>query len=476
MGSPLQLPLQDIVDVTVLIAPPGNSPPTFNIGAICGSTAFTPPAGSTTHATRMILVTAAAQLLTQGYTTSSPEYIAAQQYFAQTPAPASLYVGYQDPSSILAVSVGTTGSGGSNYTVGDILGVTQAGASQGRVSVATVGAGGAVTGLTVQTLSDGTGYSVANNLATTNYQVANPAATGCTVHVTAVGETPLIALENCRYLFPQWYGYYSTTAADADAQAIALYAESAQPVMKYYYTSGTQAIQTSSTTDVMSYLQANDFSRTEGIYSTTQGGFAPNNIYASAASMGMEMGLNTGLPGSYFTKWGKPLVGVVPEPLSQGQFNTITGKNCNVYTTYVGPYSIFTPGKMANGDYCDLRLFLDVLVAQIQYTIMNYLTSVLAVPITDPGEQDVIHCVNQAAQDLAEIGFLSSGFWNGVNFLPPLNLVSGTPIPGGYLAQALPIALLSAAARAARQLQPIILAIICTDAAQSVAVGVYVQP
>ena len=218
-------------------------------------------------------------------------------------------------------------------------------------------------------------------------------------------------------------------------------------------------------------MKAAQYERAPGIYSTTQGGFAPNNIYAGAALMGEVMGLNTGLAGSYFTAWGKPLAGIIPEPITQTQYNAIAGKNCNVYTNF-GSFPLVSPGKMPNGYYIDLVIFLDVLTANITYNLMNLLTSLPALPITDTGEQQAIHQVNLACQQMVDIGFLSPGIWNGVTLL---NLSPGDPVAAGYLCQALPVAQLSAGARAARQLQPIYLAIICSDAAQMITVAVVVQ-
>jgi hypothetical protein len=480
------LPISDIVNIAVYLSPAAVAAPFPNQGAIVGTTVAS--SGGPTHANRMIQVTSAASLLTLGYLTSSPEYIAAQLYFSQSPAPNFLWVGLQDLSSLSGASGATIiDAEGTNYTVGDVVNVIQgspANGSGGWVQVTSIGAGGAVTGIETLPLNDGTGYSLssATGLATSHVTVANPSASGLTISLTAIGETPLTALENCRAfnqiaggaIVPMWYGYYSTTAADADAEAMALFAQSAQPVMKFYYSTSTATIPTNATTDVASYCKSNDFGRIEILYSTTQGGNAPNNAYAGAASMGMEMGRNTGLPNSWFDKFSQTLIGVTPEPISQNQLTYIVGKYCNVYTWF-GPFPIFTQGVMSSGVDAAIVLFTDVIVYQIQYNIMDDIKANGAYTITDPGEQRAIHQVNLACQYGYTLGALSSGVWSGASFAPPLNLVNGQSIPNGYLAQALPIALLSASARAARQLQPIIVALLMTEGAISVSIGLYVQ-
>ena len=468
MSTPA-LPLSDIVDVVVMISPQAASAPTFNHGLIIG-----PTAGVVTHAQRLADYTSTSAMLTAGYTNTDPEFIAAELYFDQSPPPNLLWVGFQDPSSIKTITLGS--SGGTGYAVGDVFTVTQSGGSGGQATV-TAETSGVVTAISLNILSDGTGYTVANNLATV--AVSPSVGTGLEVDITAVGETPLVAVENCRNLNSDFYGVMSTAAVTADHEAIAAYVQSATPPMLYFYATSDSNVPTGGTGNVFSYMKSLSYSRVFGQYTTTQSGLYPNNVYAGAASMGIAMGLNTGLASSYFTMWGKNEIGVASEPLTGAQLTVIngaslasTGNNGNVLSNFANAYTFLWKGTVGSGQYLDLILFLDVLSAQIQYNIMNLLTSQPAIPLTDAGEQQVIHCVNQACQYMAQIGFISSGTWEGVTLL---NLEAGDAIPGGYLAQAYPIAQLSAAARAARQLQPIYLAIICTDAAQSVLVGVYVQ-
>jgi hypothetical protein len=474
MGSTPALTLSDIVDVVVLISPESASAPTFNHGLIIG-----PTAGVVTHNERLASYTSLSALLTAGYTLTEPEYLAAAEYFGQSPAPNLLWVGFQDPTSINNATVGS--SGGSGYAVGDIVTITQGGASGGQVQVAAE-TGGAVTAITLLPLADGTSYSNANNLATV--AVSPSVGTGLTIDITGVGESVLTALLNCRNLNSDFYGVMSTAAVTADHEAIAAYVQSATPPMIYFYGTHDSNVPTSATTDVFSYMQSNNYNRVFGQYSTTQGGTYPNNIYCGAAAMGIAMGLNTGLAGSYFTMFAKNEVGVTSEPLTGQQVQYINGaslstkgKNGNVLSNFANAYTFLWKGTMGSGQFLDLILFLDVLSAQIQYNIMNLLTELPAVPLTDAGEQQLIHCVNQACQYLQQIGFISSGTWNGVTIqlTSTLGIVPGQAIPNGYLAIAAPFSTQSSAARAARQAMPIYLAIICTDAAQSVLVGVYVQ-
>jgi len=86
----------------------------------------------------------------------------------------------------------TLGAGGSDYRAGDVLGVTQRGASDGKVTVSTVGTGGTVTALRLTTA--GSSYSIANGLSTTNV-AGSLAGAGTTINVTGLISFPNQTLE-----------------------------------------------------------------------------------------------------------------------------------------------------------------------------------------------------------------------------------------------------------------------------------------
>src|SRR6185312_2664817 len=99
----------------------------------------------------------------------------------QTPQPTFLWIGRQDLTALQTCKVGS--SGGTGYVVGDIVAVIQAGAQAGQLSVTTVSTGGVVTGVALVPENQGTGYSIATDLAT-----SGGTGTGLLVDITAVGE------------------------------------------------------------------------------------------------------------------------------------------------------------------------------------------------------------------------------------------------------------------------------------------------
>lgn len=464
------LPLSPIVNVTVNVAPQAPPTPTFNQGLIVGTTNVIGSVTGTNPRAREY--NTLAQISADGFQTSDPEYLAAQMYFGQTPAPQILWIGRQDLTA-LSTTAGiapVNSSLGTGYAVGDTFLVVQTGGSLGVGKVLTVTAGGVVGTVSVVEGSQGTGYSVSLTAATTTALTGS--GTGLEVTVDNVGETPLQAIQACRNVSPNWYLVCALAASDADHLIIAAYAQSATPQLVYFYTTSSDSALNGTTGNVFSLIKASLYARAFGIYSTTQQGLSPLNIYSQAAAMGLAMGRNTGLAGSYFTMDLKTLVGITPEPLTLTQIGTINGNFGNVYLSYANSYQILQNGTVGSGQFFDQILNLDMVASDMQFSVMNLLTSVGAVPQTDAGQSSIINVVNQACARSVARGFISPGTWTGQTIL---QLTAGDPLPNGYRSQSAAFNTQSASDRAARKSMPIYVAIILSGAIQSVTIGVFVQ-
>lgn len=464
MGNPATLPLDIIVDVIVQVSPQSPAQPTFDQGLVVGSSTVIPAA------TRLRKYATTDAIIADGFSLSSPEYIAAQLYFSQSRKPRFVWIGREDLTSISAAQPHVANEG-TGYTVGDILTVVQGGGSGGRVIVTTIGGGGAVTGIDIYPDSDagtsGTGYAVANGLPTTG-----GTGTGAEVDILDIGDTPLGALEACRAASFEWWACMSTTAVKADHIDIAALVQAMTPPSCYFYNTSDADALSGAAGNVFSVLKALDYNRVIGFYSTTQGGLFPHNLYSCAAAMGAAMGENTGLANSYFTLKFKKLTGVASEPLSLTSIDIIEGNNGNIYLSYANAYTFMEQGVVANGQFFDEILNLDMLSSAIQFNVLNLLVDSPSVPQTDPGETQIIHVVNQACEAARVRGFLAGGVWRGVQII---NLFPGDPIPNGYLSQAFPYSTQSQADREERKAMPIYTAIIEAGAVHFVTIGVYVQ-
>jgi hypothetical protein len=288
------------------------------------------------------------------------------------------------------------------------------------------------------------------------------------------GETFVEALQACREASSEWYIAVCLGADYADHIACAAYIESATPYSVYAYTTSDAECLTgtASPPDIFTYLKSLDYARTIGQYATTQTAVYPNNIYAIVAIMGYACGQNSGLANSAFTLKFKQETGIAVEPLTSSQINIIEGNNGNVYLNYANYYTIFEQGKMANGDFFDERINLDMFVNNLQLTIMDLLYQNPKIPQTDAGVTQLIQACNEACDEAVRIGFLGPGTWTGANVL---NLKTDDPLPAGYLVQAESLSTQSQADREARESVPLYVAIKEAGAVHSVLIGVYVN-
>jgi hypothetical protein len=446
------LNLSDIVNVAVYVSPVYPARSTFNHGLIIGTSSVIPVA------TRLREYSTTAAMLTDGFSIANSEYLAAQLYFSQSPAPLQLWVGVQSTTAGAMQTV-TIGNAGTGYIVGDILTVNQSENMPGTVKVATIGASGTVIGITVT--NGGDGYIDATALTT-----SGGTGTGCTVNITATTpETALQAVQACRLANNDWYTCMVCGAADADHLAIASYIETATPTSTYMYTTTDSAVLNNTAGNIMATLMGYSYKRNLGLYST-------QTANAVAALMGVAMGLNTGLANSAYTLKFKTLVGVLADPLTQTQVTNIESNNGNVYVNYTGGFVIAEQGTMANGQFFDEVINLDMLSNNIQLNVMDLLISNPKIPLTDAGVTQIMRAVNSACDQAVTIGFLAPGIWNGVQIL---SLNTGDPITKGYITQAPSVNTLTTQQRTSRQSPPIYVSITEAGAVHSVTIGVYVQ-
>ena len=281
-------------------------------------------------------------------------------------------------------------------------------------------------------------------------------------------------MQACREASSEWYIAICLGAAYADHIACAAYIESATPSSVYAFTTSDAdcLTGTASPPDIFTYLKSLDYSRSIGQYATTQGGIYPNNIYAIVAIMGYACGQNSGLANSAFTLKFKQETGIAVEPLTSTQITEVESNNGNLYLEYANYYTIFEQGKMANGDFFDERINLDMFVNNLQLTIMDLLYQNPKIPQTDAGVTQLIQACNEACDEAVRIGFLGPGTWTGANVL---NLKTGDPLPAGYLVQAEALSTQSTADREARESVPLYIAIKEAGAVHSILIGVYVN-
>jgi hypothetical protein len=481
--STTPLPLSQILNVSVLVLPTNTPGPAFNQALIVGSSAVIPSVGANS---RMRLYESLADVAVD-FQKTAPEYVDAALYFAQ--GATFLWIGRQDLTAIMSATIA---SGGSGYTVGQVVTVVQAGGALGTVRVTAIGTAGIATA--IELASGGSGYATAGGLAVSTG--------GMTVNIS-VGETPLMAVTACRQFNSSWFmcsfcGTASGAGIDEDRMAIAEYIETCSPDSRFFVTTGEASILVegaSPASNIMALLQAAGYKKTFSLYSTTQGGLYPSCIHGATAIMGLVAAHINGEPGSYFDIMFKPVYGIEEsypgypyypaEPLTLKQVETIAGAvdrsqvglNGNVIVLYQSGDVWCQNGVMASGDWFDQGLFLSMLVNDIQTSGVALLVDSPSVPITDGGALTLKNAVGGACQRSQVLGFIApSGTWQG----PPIGFGAGALAPGdampkGYFLFVQPMSTWPEARRAARVLPPITVALIMAQSGHSLAVTVYVQ-
>jgi len=465
-------PLSIIADVTVVTSAPQVVAPPFNKALFIGNSGVITAAQRTLTFLQANYASAA---LTAGFTNTDPEFLWMQTYFSQSPPPQSCSIGAQITTAI-QTAIPHAGDTGTDYAVGDLVTVTQGGASGGVLRVSSIGGGGAVTGLTTLVGQQGNGYSIANGLATTG-----GSGTGLEVDVTAVGETLLQAFEACRIADNTWYCGAVNAPAAADHEAISAFAQS-QVGTTYFGVTADLAVLNGTAGNVLKTIYALSASRTWMQYATTQGGLFPAQLYFTAAVMGCAMAANTQTQNSAYTmkfSAGEPLIGVVTEPLSTAQIANIEGAvpaqgpNGNLFINYANAFNVLEQGTMmAENVFFDQILNLDILASNIQFAIMNLLTSSPKIPQTDSGQQLLIQAVEGACAVSANTGFIAPGTWQGQTIL---GLTAGKALPSGFLVQSPKYSTLTQAQIQSRVAPPIYVALIEAGAVHFVTIQVLVQ-
>lgn len=341
----------NFVTVTVNLPGVGVTTQSFNTGLIVGTSTII------TATERLRLYTSLAAMLTDGFSNSSPEYLAAQFYFGQNPQPTQLYVGRRD--------------------------------------------------------------------------------------LTA-SETSLAALQACRATSGGWYQAFDTSAVDGDQAANAAYFETlTAPFSQYIVQSSTTAIKSGTAGNLFLTLQAANYKRTSGFFSTT--------LYAAASVMGYAMGQTSNNVNSNYTLKFKTLPGVTAETLTETQVSAIENANGNVYIARGGS-SIYEQGKNFNGQFFDEVIGLDILANSCGVNVQNILTSTPAVPQTESGVSLIKAGVVQACNDAYLRGFLAEGIWDQA---PVYGIQTGQVLPNGFAVVNAPISTQSKTDRAARICPPI---------------------
>lgn len=345
---------------------------------------------------RVSTYTSADQMLDDGFSADDPLYKMVSDAFSQTPSPAAVKVGRRQVNSctVTVAQLGAT----SAYTLtvsgyGDDGNVTEKTYSytndEGSSEDVLQGLSTAVTGdesaLLSASYSDGVLTLQAKDPSKT---FALKASSMLSVELGSVTESVAQTMAAVMNSDSDFYGVAFTSKEQDDVLAMAEWAESAG---KLYGTSfgGDNVKNSEMTTDTGSQLKAKNYYRTFWFYHSVE------NEYPEVAVMARCFAID---PGG--ETWAlKKLAGITVDPLTETEFNAITGKNGNTFELFRN-VSVTQNGKVAAGEWIDIIRFRDWLEEEIKTNVFNLLINRDKIPYTDAG----IAAIESRIREALELG------------------------------------------------------------------------
>lgn len=378
-----------IVEINITLTSAAVALESFSIPLIIGPTnaswmdyvhSYTDPAG----------------MLTDGFTTSAPEYVYALEMFEQAITPTEFLVGHRTAAVAQVDTITVNTATASHDYTGIIAGQSwsyTAGSSPTTSTVATgiAAAISALSGANVTAVAVSAVVTVTSSVAGLGF-----VDTSTDANITIANTTPNNGIQNdLNNIIGEnnlWYGMVGCEFADADIEQAASLIESLKKT--FIAVSDTSSIPTSSSTDVASILMGKSYKRTGLIYTAT----ANVNEGKDAAWVGLNLPATAGSNNWAFNT----LVGCTPDSLTDNQIAILIGnpvagtkgKNVNIYNTWGGSPTT-RMGTMAGGQYIDITIGLDWLESTIQSNIVAALKS-QKIPYTDKGTGILISAVKQA--------------------------------------------------------------------------------
>lgn len=196
-----------------------------------------------------------------------------------------------------------------------------------------------------------------------------------------------------------WTISFDETGINDDYKLAAAWSESNKKL--YFFSSSDADILLAPTTDIISFMKAQNYDRTISLYH-------PNSQGAETPAW-LEFGQPAeALPfdsGSQTWKF-KTIAGVAAYSLTSGELTILLGKNGNAYSQDVGGKDIIEEGVVASGEFIDIIRGLDWTEARLKENVFAVLSSdaTRKVPFTDGGIQSITGTVRGTLNEGADNG------------------------------------------------------------------------
>jgi hypothetical protein len=347
--------ISNIVSVTVSRETQTVSQTGFGVINILG-----PNVNLSTRLTRYSSLSSLATVLHGGVL--APEYLAAQAIFSQSPKVSEIALTGQVGTKTITDSAGTYTAGSIVVTVNGTV-ITQTYDTDKNTTLTALAAAIAALSTVASAVYNSGVHTIVITPETGVLLSISVTLTGITgtmtMTITATAtESAIDALTAVRLYDDDWYGLIATTRDATTQGLIAAWTEANSKVFACASANANivNVAPLSDTTSLAAVLKAAAYDRTICMYDALAA-----TTYPEAAVLGKVFPLH---PGSYALMF-KTLVGVTRSLLSETQSYNARQKNCLVYET-IGGVNILQEGKMASGEYFDVIVFIDWLVARIK--------------------------------------------------------------------------------------------------------------
>ena len=312
-------------------------------------------------------------MITDGFESTDPAYLAANAALSQNPGPVKVGIGRQQVD-VVGVSVDTV-TDSVDYTVTvdgtDFVFTSGVATTDLLIAAGLVGLIDVHADYSATDDADGT-FTVSHTTAGTAFTVSVDTKMSLEKPFTSP-ETVTDALTAIAQIDNDWYGLVWADRTQADVELAAAWTASNG---KLFITASddVKIYDAGDATDIASILQAASHERTAVMFHETPA------QYPDAAWLGLQLATD---PGS--STWAyKTLTGITFSPLSTSQSTAVQNKNGNTYEL-IGGVNVTFPGKVASGSYIDDIRGADWLEARITERVFGKLVNLPKVPHTDPG-------------------------------------------------------------------------------------------
>jgi hypothetical protein len=188
-----------------------------------------------------------------------------------------------------------------------------------------------------------------------------------------------------------FYGVFVDHCSNLIGQALATWVES-QKLFFVARTTDTKATDSSSTTDLMAYVQSGSFKRTTVMFAQYS-----DQDYRDGCLLGQLLPLR---PGSYTAAF-KNLPGIQVDALQDAEATNIEAKNGMWYRT-IGGANITYEGKTGFGEFIDIPISIDYIGQKLQFACFGPLVVVPKVPYVQRGIAVLVGAMQSTLNDEVE--------------------------------------------------------------------------